>query len=106
LLEQTHDSRQQSGSGSGGVACENLVAVLVTPVAKGQSTARHCAIVTEVHLLVLIALANGDLAYKSSRRIATRASLGDDVSAKRQVIKRVAAAVGSTLRHRSEAGVG
>ena len=46
-VEQGHDGRQQGRSISGGVACYNLVAVLVGPEAQGQPTTRRRAVVAE-----------------------------------------------------------
>src|SRR5947199_226766 len=44
---QTVDGRQEGRSVSGGIPCKNLVAVLVTPEAQGQSTTRLRAVVAE-----------------------------------------------------------
>ena len=46
-VEQGHHGRQQGRSGSVGVACYNLVAVLVGPEAQGQPTTRRQAVVAE-----------------------------------------------------------
>ena len=46
-VEKGHHGRQQGRSGSVGVACQNLVAVLVGPEAQGQPTTRRQAVVAE-----------------------------------------------------------
>ena len=46
-VEKGHHGRQQGRSGSIGIACQKLVAVLVTPEAQGQPTTRRQAVVPE-----------------------------------------------------------
>src|ERR1051326_2151711 len=107
-VEQGHDTRQQGRSGSGGVVCQNFVAVLVGPEAQGERTTRRRAVVAEIYRGGLIALNNNDLGR--IRRMEPVGVIGvcfaHDILAWSQSAKRNTAPGSSALRHGRKTRVG